>query len=245
MVKQLSRKQREIRDRNDLILKVAREILVARGYTGLTMERIAAATEYSKGTIYQHYGNKEEIVLALAVATAHKRSEMFERAAMFAGRPRERMAAVGEAADLFIAHFPDHFRSEQIARSAVAEKISPESVLKLAGCESRCMGIVSGIVRDAISCGDLLLREGVRVEEIVFGLWSMSFGVYTMQSQAFSFDQVGIAPLDTLRLNQQILLDGYGWAPLSHEWDWDATRENIQNTVFPDFMAIATNEELS
>ena len=66
----LTRKQREIAEREQLILGIAAEMLVERGYLGLTMDRIAAATEYSKGTIYQHFPNKEEIVAALATESA-------------------------------------------------------------------------------------------------------------------------------------------------------------------------------
>ncbi len=60
----LSRKQREIRDRELLILDNAAELLYQEGYAGLSMERIAEAIEYSKGTVYQHFKCKEEVLCA-------------------------------------------------------------------------------------------------------------------------------------------------------------------------------------
>jgi len=53
----LSRKQREIATREQLILDTAQNILHEQGYSHLTMERIAEATEYSKGTIYYHFSS--------------------------------------------------------------------------------------------------------------------------------------------------------------------------------------------
>ena len=40
-------------------------MLLERGYLGLTMDRIAKATEYSKGTIYHHFSSKEVLLEAL------------------------------------------------------------------------------------------------------------------------------------------------------------------------------------
>lgn len=231
----LTRKQREIRQRHELILRVARELLLERGYTGLTMDRIAAGVEYSKGTVYQHFANKEEVVIALATETANKRTSLFELAATFKGRPRERMAAIGLASDVFTSRNPNHVQSEQIARMAVREKISPTSAQKLALCESRCMGIVSGVVRDGISQGDLSLPKGVSPEHIAFGLWTMSFGTYSMHGMGVGFEAVGIPDVfAALRLSQHKLLDGYGWKPLSSEHDYDAVAERIYQEVLAD-----------
>ena len=97
----LSPKQREIRDREVQILDIARRLLIERSYHGLTMARVAEETGCSKATIYQHFGCKEEIITALAVQSVDKQRGLVERAAMFPGRSRERMLAVGVATELF------------------------------------------------------------------------------------------------------------------------------------------------
>ena len=119
----LTRKQREIAAREGLILDTAFELLIERGYLGLTMERIAAGVEYSKGTIYQHFPNKEEVVAALSIRSAEQRIEMFQRAATFQGNPRERMTGIGVADDLFVRLYPHHFQLEKIlAMHSLREK---------------------------------------------------------------------------------------------------------------------------
>ena len=65
MAPTVTRKQREIAQREDLILETARKMLLERGYLGLTMDRIAEEIEYSKGTVYQHFSSKEDLISTL------------------------------------------------------------------------------------------------------------------------------------------------------------------------------------
>jgi AcrR family transcriptional regulator len=232
----LSRKQREIQEREELILDAARALLLERGYLGLTMDRIASAVEYSKGTVYHHFPNKEEVVMALVISTARIRAALFERAATFRGRPRERMLGVGIAAELFVQLYPDHFRAETVVRaSSVREKTSPQRQRELQSCEHRCLGICVGLVRDGIAHGDLILPPGASINTIPYGLWSITFGVFTTMLGGFNIDDLGIEePLHELRTNQHMLLDGYGFKPLSTEWDYAATYMRVVSEVFPD-----------
>ena len=59
--------------RTSEILRVACPILIAEGFPGLSMERVASQMEDAKGTIYNHFPNKEEIVLVLAVESMELR----------------------------------------------------------------------------------------------------------------------------------------------------------------------------
>jgi AcrR family transcriptional regulator len=225
-----------------LILDVARQLLVERGYLGLTMDRIAKATEYSKGTIYQHYSCKEDVLIGVAIQTAAKRSAMFDQAATFKGRTRERILAIGVAADLFVQLYPDHFKSEQVARmQSLRDKTCPERQRQLQQCEFRCMAIATGIVRDGVAQGDLVLPEGTTPEELTWGLWSMSFGTLTVvANQLYPLSDLGLPdPMKALVRNQHILLDGYGWKPFSTEWDYEATQKRILDEVFADSLAKA------
>ena len=234
----LTRKQREIAAREELILDTAANMLVERGYLGVTMDRIAAATEYSKGTIYQHFPNKEEIVAALAIESSERRVALFEKAATFAGRPRERMAAVGLAADLFVRLHPLHFQCEAIIGAhSIRGKASPERIQRLEEGEFGCMNVVQGLIRDAVAQGDLVLDDPRLPQEMVLGLWSMSVGFHHMTASPDCPVQRKLA-LDDLSAAlfrcYDRYLDGYAWKPLSHEWDYRASLERIQKETFRD-----------
>ncbi|MGE0529251.1 MAG: TetR/AcrR family transcriptional regulator [Bdellovibrionales bacterium] len=230
----MTRKQREIQEREGKILDVARTMLVEGGYHGLTMDRIAESLEYGKGTIYNHFGCKEEIIIALVNQTMVKRTDLFRKAATFRGLPRERLCAVGVASELFMEKFPNHFKVEQLIRSSsLWEKTSEERRFAIYTCESTCIGIVGGLVRDGIAQGHLKLPANYSPEELVFGLWSTYYGAFTLVSTGASLPTLGIHdPLAAIRRLIHASLDGFHWEPLSHLHDYDAIYRRIQKEVF-------------
>ncbi len=230
----VTRKQREILDRQQQVLKVARQIFRQRGYLGLNMDRVAHEMNVAKGTIYQHYKNKEEIILALAVETLDKRTAMFEQACLFRGKPRERMAAIGCAAELFVIRFPDHFELEKVLScSSIIEKTSENMQLAKTAAELKCINLVAGIVRDAVASGDLELPSEVSPDQVVFGLWSSTYGGYSIMGCDDTLRQMGIDNgFKMVRDINNRLLDGFGWRPLSTEFDYDETYERAQREIF-------------
>ncbi len=212
----LSHKQQEIRQRESRILDLARPMIAQGGVAALSMEAIAHELRTAKGTVYNHFRNKEEIVLALAIVAVERRLELFHQAAMMRGRPRDRVAAIGIACEVYVNQFPELFRIESIIRhDSIWEKTSPERQEVLRTCEGRCMHSVAGVVRDAVAGGDLEVAGAHGVEDIVFGLWSLVFGGMLLELTSPSLADVGIADSrQAIRRNCNALLDGLGWQPL-------------------------------
>ena len=233
---QLSPKQQEIQLREKRILEVAQSVLVEHGYHGLSMERIAGLVEYSKGTVYNHFANKEEIIVALAIATVTKRFEMFKQAAQFKGASRFRMLAVGQAAEKFVNAYPDFFMLEQILMlPSVRQKVSEKRQNEINSIEVRCLDIVAGIVRDAVSAEDLVLAPGVTPEKLDFGLWSLSSGGFALADRMDALPHLGVGdPFELVHRHTAILMDGLGWAPLSSEYDAQELERQIQCEVLCD-----------
>ena len=171
----------------------------------------------------------------MAIQSADVRTGLFERASMFRGRPRERMAAVGHADELFVQLFPHHFHADMVIDGgSIREKVSPERQAQLDANDFRCLSIITGIIRDGIAAGDVTLPEGSTPEDLLFGLWSMATGAHLIEAKIPLAERGIPDPMGTLRRNESILLDGHGWAPLSTEWDYDATHERIASEVFAD-----------
>jgi AcrR family transcriptional regulator len=231
-----TKERRRIRfqERDRRILDAAREHLLRDGYHGLSMEDLAESIHFSRAVVYQHYKSKEDVLVALAAQTGERRVELFERAAAFRGRSRERIVAVGEAVAHFALTYPSHFKTEHIIHSSsVRSKCGDENQARLATSEAKCPQIAAGIVRDAIAQGDLVLPKGLSPEQLVFGLWSMYFGgLFLMSSEVDLERRGGVAePMNALRRSAAAVLDGYGWKPLSTEWDYDATRKRFAKEV--------------
>jgi AcrR family transcriptional regulator len=228
------RKQREFDGRSELILEIARRHLMEQGYIGLNMDRIAQEAEYSKGTIYQHFLNKEDLLMGLAVQTLEKRHELFQRASQFSGRDRMRLQAIGVADVIFVNLYPEHFRVEQLLRtSSIRDKTDPERQQALHACEQNCMKLISGIVIAAIEHGDLKLPPERSPQDMTFGLWSMALGSNLILASGTMVQALGVTnPGEAINHNFYMLLDGYGWTPLTRDACPRASQQEIIETVF-------------
>ncbi len=236
----LARKQREIEGREERILEVAGQMIVDDGYHGLSMDRIAEAMQYSKGTIYQHFSCKEDILMALMNQSMQRRVELFRRAAAFRATTRERMSAIGAAAELLFQLYPDQVHIENTIRiNSVRDKTSEKRRLCMETCEASCSEVVRGVIRDAVAAGDLYLPAESGVEHLAFGLWSITFGGHSIAATSPSLANLGIHnPILAIRGNCNLLLDGAGWRPLSTELDVDVLLERIKQEVFPQEFAL-------
>lgn len=231
-----TRKQREIRQREAYLLDVARKMLMEQGFSGLSMDRLAEATEYSKGTIYQHFSTKEDLVAALAVQSIEYRRELFERAMKFEGRPRERMFAIGVADEIFGRLHPQYYKAEMVIRLANLQDradVQRRKLLQERDCE--CAEWLREIVAAAVAGGDLGLREPWTAESLASAIFAIAIGTHI--GLAHGEPLFGECPMEKTcwlkRESVNVLLDGFGWRPLYSEWDYAATRVRVMETIFP------------
>jgi hypothetical protein len=91
------------------------------------------------------------------------------------------------------------------------------------------MHVVAGVVRDAVSCGDLELQSIQTIEDFVFGLWSLVQGGLLIEATSPSLADVGILnPRQAIRRNCNALLDGVGWMPLFKREHYDRLTHTIE-----------------
>lgn len=212
----LTPKQAEIRSRESKILRLARPMVASGGLAGLSMDLIARKMRYTKGTIYNHFGCKEEILLALAIQASETRICLFDAAQTSQQTSRDRMAAIGVACEDFRVRFDDLFSIEAMVRHAtVWQKASEERREVLIHCEARCMALVAKIGHDAVHAGDLSLGRRERVEDMVFGLWSLTYGGMLIDASSPGLQKIGISDTFTaIHRNCNAMMDGYDWQPL-------------------------------
>jgi AcrR family transcriptional regulator len=232
---ELTRKQREIERRTGEILRVAKPILVREGFHALSMDRVAADMEYAKGTIYNHFPHKEEIVLALAVQSMELRRKLFEFSAAFAEHSRSRMMAIGVACEFYTHHCQEDFVIEQWMRNhSVWEKSSHQRQNLIRQCEAQCMAIVSGIVRDGVSESSLLVPAGMTNEEFVFGFWAITFGSQILTASSPSLPALGVHdPTRALRIHCATLLNGFEWRPMESLSEYLSKSDSLAGELMP------------
>ena len=186
------------------------------------MDRVASLMEYAKGTIYNHFPHKEEIVLALANDAMRLRKRLFEEAVSGDRSTRSKLMTVGLACEYYTQHCSEEFLLEQWMRNAnIWDKSSPERQQHIRECEASCMQIVAGLVRAALESGDLPPLQRLNPEEMVFGLWAITFGSQILTASSPSLPALGIAnPTQSIRVHCCTLLNGYGWKPLQQIEDY-------------------------
>ena len=90
-----SLRDRQRAERELLILAEAERLLREEGYEGLVMERLADGVGVSKGTLYQHFAKKEDLVGAILLRSTARVNEQLAVLTADGARPAvERLSAV-------------------------------------------------------------------------------------------------------------------------------------------------------
>jgi len=224
----------EIENRETEFLRVARLLFLANGMDGLTMDKLAAGTEYSKGTIYQHFASKEDVLAALCLESGRFRLSLLERAALFKGRSRERALAVAKADYIVFRLHLDFWRTEQLINVlSLTAKISAVRKASLDALEERSAGIALGVIRDGIASGDLILPAGLTPEKLLLALLGLTRGLYLCSPDKAPFRDWANDQPSTHEQLFGYACDGFGWRPFCNEWDYATTVDRVLQEIFP------------
>src|SRR3989338_10049568 len=83
----LERKEREKRQRKELILEGARKLFQERGFLNVTMSDLAESAELSIATLYLYFKNKDDIYAGLACLGSQKIDELVSQTLQVNKRP--------------------------------------------------------------------------------------------------------------------------------------------------------------
>lgn len=228
------RKERNLAQREQRILEVGRRMLVTHGYRGLSMDRIAAEIEYSKGIVYQHFSSKEDLLCAISIDLLREGVVFFRRASRYSGHARERLTAVAVASQLLLRLNPDGFQAQLIIWvNSIAEKAPQERQASLGHLQSEVIEILTEIVQDAVQRKELVVPPEFAPLSLAHGMWAMLIGTELLAQERKS--AASFEPLDSgtvTRRNLQVFWDGFGWKPLSTEWNYEATVRRVLDELF-------------
>jgi hypothetical protein len=178
----------------------------------------------------------------LAIESVGLRVRLYRRAQAWDARPRERAVAFGEVTSML---YPRHVVPEVYAVSAVRQSSTPERTQRFEALEREQNEIVLAVAREGVESGDWRLPPDLTVEEAMFGIGTMTRGLFDRIDNPLLPDHVR----DPRRVQRGLgvrLLDSLGWRPLSTEWDYGATMRRIYQELFPPEVraALALTEDL-
>lgn len=214
----LTRKQREIAERHNHFLAIARDLLRDEGFHQLSMDRVAELAEYSKGTVYQHFNCKEEMVGQLCINAMQRIYALGQRAVRYPGSHRERLLAFFIANDVFQQMEQDAVCNMQnYQHDQIISKVSDRTRTRHEELMHGIFCTVKSIVEDAMRDGDLP-HSPTSAEDIVFGFWSLNHGAQALRSNQYPLDTLGISEPGAATMSVlHSLLDGLGWKKDLHQ----------------------------
>ncbi|MDN3681164.1 TetR/AcrR family transcriptional regulator [Vibrio tapetis] len=242
----LSKKQQSIVNREIELINLAKTLVEEQGFANFTMDKLTAISPYSKGTIYNHFCSKEDVVLALCILSLKKEAAMFIRSSAFEGTSREKVMAMHVAYRLYVQMEPVLSDCAMTAKTPwVLDKASPKRVQELNKLEEEVIKSADLLVQHAVETGDLQYSSGLSADAIVFANWSVAFGSNALAknaSESYCIDRLQ-DPYSVLH-NASILLDGLNWKPLSSEWDYRKTWQRVEQELFPEEVAFLASKGL-
>lgn len=230
-----SRKQRELALRHSLFLEVGRELLHENGFHQLSMDQVAEQAEYSKGTVYQHFHCKEEMLIQLCIQCMQGLLFLGEKAAEYPGSHRERLIAFQVAHELWLTVEPrDLYMLQYVNVEGVLTKVAEASLVEFRQMEGKIISLCASFFQDAMDCGDLPVGE-LNAAELVYGMWSMCYGGQLLRSYETPLAEMGVGnPGRALISLMQATLDGLQWTPFMNAEQTDALLTHLENEYFND-----------
>jgi AcrR family transcriptional regulator len=172
------RKERQKAELRDLILAAARRIFAREGAAALTMRRIAEAIEYSPGTIYLHFANREEIALLLVREGFEKLLAAFGPASTVAD-PVERLRALGRAYLGFgLADAQTYKLIFMEDAKFVSSVLAPENRAALDDPSQRAFDLLASTIAAAVASGQF---KPVDSERAADAIWAALHGVLSLK----------------------------------------------------------------
>ncbi|EGU33869.1 transcriptional regulator [Vibrio sp. N418] len=232
----LSKKQQAIADREIELILLAKSMVQEQGFSNLTMDKLTAMSPYSKGTIYNHFCSKEDVIIALCIHSLRTEALMFVRSSEFGGNTREQVIALHVSYRIYARMEPVLSTCAIMAKSPwVLEKASPARVQQLNELEEQVINFADGLISSAVEAGDLKFSSGIGSDSIVFANWAIAFGSNALAQNASNSHCISRLqdPFSVLH-NANMLLDGLNWQPLSTEWDYRKTWQRVEKELFKD-----------
>lgn len=168
----------------------------------------------------------------LSTYEADEQARLLDRAAAFAGRPRERIVALMDAEEA--ACRVGHCRS--LPRRVVGDpsqdgQTTVGSDGGMHGCEKGVVSLLIDVILDAVRAGDLRFPEDHGPTEKALAACVLAMGIGMLMETAAAVDGLATDGFQAVRDAVDEFLDAQGWRPLSTEWDYDKTRDRVRAEI--------------
>jgi len=169
------RKERQKEELKTLILKAARKLFVERGITQTTIRNIADAIDYSIGTVYVYFRDKNEILHALHTQSFADLGGQF-KVLYNVKDPMERLRAMGKVYITYGLENPDMY---DLMFTLKAPMEFLETIQKDEWDEGKAaFDVLKTTVKECMDAGHF---KGHNLEPLSFLIWSCVHGMCSLE----------------------------------------------------------------
>lgn len=233
--------EQSLKAREQDIIDATIVLIDKHGVENITMDKVVAVVPYSKGTVYKHFLGKDDLFLAIGNQAVTIMADLFSRAAQYQGCPRERMLLLNIAYLIYAILHPTLFKAVQCTKSpSVFGKSSEKRLQEQERLELKMMGTIISIVEDAQINNQFVLPEHMNIQQICFSTWSAGYGTIALLSLEVESCQGsnGMVVERELFNQNNLILDGLQWAPLTKDKNYSQALELALKIVFPGELAL-------
>ena len=188
--RQPSLKERQRQEREALILQTAEEAFLVQGYHETSIDEIAARVGVSKGTVYQHFPSKEDLLMALLTTSMERFLTTIEEAIASASTVPDKLEALISClyagwSNLKTKMLVTFFQDGELRRFFSANN---EPLLALRG---RLVNIVIVLLEEGKATGDLNAAIPTQVMVMaLFALFSTHMSHHFIEQRNYSEEEL-------------------------------------------------------
>lgn len=234
-------------ERENAVLDAALNYIERESIATLTVDKLVKELPFSKGTVYNHFSGKEDILLALCNRSMGILIRFFHKASQFKGSHRERGLAIHFSYMLYAKIYPTYFMLVLSAKTAnITEKASPRQREEHLALEGKIMTPIIAVFQEAIDEGVLNPRADLNFEQLTFLCWSVAFGTNVLLHESIDrcVTRSELHVERELLNNVNVMFDGLRFTPMTDEFDWTETIRRLKDDTFAEEVALLESHGL-
>lgn len=175
------RKEREKENRRSAILDAAEEVFFSKGIENTTMDEVAERAEFSKGTLYLYFKNKNELLHGIVARGLEILYRLFQTAAEKEEKGIDKIKAIGRAYADFYKTKPNYYSAILHQETQEFQSGELEEGSNIALCQELGERIID-LLRQIVKTGsrDKTIRRDLDPAKLPIVLWGHSTGVLNL-----------------------------------------------------------------
>jgi TetR/AcrR family transcriptional regulator len=192
--------------RRAMILRVARDVFLRKGYLSATMDEIAEAAGLSVGTLYLYFRNKPTLYMSLLDVALAKQEKALRSASSGGRSAAQRIQRLAEAYVDFFLREPEYFQALIFLQHGdLRIPQSEELSQRLAERGRAVLNLLVRQVREGAARGELRRVDATDCALLLYGMWNGVIGL-TLRRDAMHLERRRLKAL--VRFALKVLQNG-------------------------------------